>query len=52
MPALSFLFAGSFKKYRAIDAAEVAKAMLAAAQSGKAGVNIYEYTQIKMLSAQ
>ena len=52
MPALSFLLAGSLKKYRAIDAAEVAKAMLAADQSGKAGVNIYEYTQIKMLSAQ
>ena len=49
MPALSFLLPA---KYRAIQAKAVAKAMLAAAQSGKTGVNIYEYTQIKMLSAQ
>ena len=52
MPALSFLLPGTLKKYRAIQAVEVAKAMLAAAQTAKAGVNVYEYAQIKMLSAQ
>ena len=50
MPALSFALQGPLKKYRAIESADVAKAMLAAARSDKTGINIYEYTQIKMLS--
>ncbi len=49
MPALSFMLPGSLKKYRAIDAADVAKAMLAAAKSGKAGINVHEYSQMKMV---
>ncbi|HTN07559.1 NAD(P)H-binding protein [Agriterribacter sp.] len=52
MPALSFLLAGSLKKYRAIEAPDVAKAMLAAAKSGKTGINVYEYAQMKMLLKQ
>lgn len=52
MPVLSFMLAGSLKKYRAIEALDVARAMLAAAQSGKTGINVHEYTQMKMLSAQ
>ena len=47
MPALSFMLAGALKKYRPIEAADVAKAMLAAAKSGKTGVNIHEYRQMK-----
>ncbi len=39
------------KKYRAIESADVAKAMFAAARSDKTGINVYEYAQIKMLSA-
>ncbi len=52
MPALSFMLAGALKKYRAIEALDVARAMLAAAQSGKTGINVHEYTQMKILSAQ
>ena len=48
MPALSFMLPGSLKKYRAIDATDVAKAMLAAAKSGKAGIMVHEYAQMKM----
>ena len=50
MPVLSFMLAGSLKKYRAIEALDVAKAMLAAARSNHTGINVYEYTQIKALS--
>ena len=49
MPALSFMLAGSLKKYRAIEASDVAKAMLAAAKAGKAGINVHEYAQMKTL---
>lgn len=48
MPALSFMLPGSLKKYRAINATDVAKAMLTAAKSGKAGINVHEYSQMKM----
>ena len=51
MPALSFMLAGSLKKYRAIEASDVAKAMLAAAKSGKWGINVYEHAQMKTLQA-
>ncbi|HRP58054.1 NAD(P)H-binding protein [Agriterribacter sp.] len=47
IPALSFMLAGSLKKYRAINAADVAKAMLAAAKSDKTGINVHEYRQMK-----
>lgn len=52
MPALSFLFFGPFKKYRAVKAEDVAKAMLGAARAGTPGQHIYEYTQIQALSAR
>lgn len=43
MPFLSLWFVGSLKKYRAIRHLDVAKAMIAAAKSGKKGNFIYHY---------
>ncbi len=41
-----FLF-GPLKKYHAIEAKNVAKAMIAESKRDSTGVNIYEYEQIK-----
>jgi uncharacterized protein YbjT (DUF2867 family) len=43
-----FLF-GSLRKYHAIEAKDVAKAMVAESKRGGTGVNVYEYEQIKNL---
>lgn len=46
IPALAFALRGSFKKYRAVKAEDVAMAMLRAAQSDKKGLHIHEYPEI------
>jgi hypothetical protein len=46
MQALSYTFYGHLKKYRAIDAVTVAKAMIAASKIGEAGNNVYTYGDI------
>lgn len=48
----SSLFFGSWRQYRAIEGSVVAKAMLAAAKSGKPGVNRYTFDAIKELAAR
>ncbi|HEX5025953.1 MAG TPA: semialdehyde dehydrogenase, partial [Agriterribacter sp.] len=50
MPLFSMLMAGSLKKYKPVQALDVAKAMLAASKTGNTGTNIYEYPEIKMLA--
>jgi uncharacterized protein YbjT (DUF2867 family) len=42
MTSLSFLMVGKWKKYRAIEADVVARAMVYAAGQGKSGLNMYE----------
>jgi uncharacterized protein YbjT (DUF2867 family) len=42
MTSLSFLMVGKWKKYRAIEADVVARAMVSAAGHGKSGLNMYE----------
>jgi uncharacterized protein YbjT (DUF2867 family) len=49
--ALSFLFIGAWRKYRPIQAADVAKSMVAAANKEIAGVHLYEYDEMKTLIA-
>ena len=46
MKLLSFLFAGSLKKYKPIQSSDVAKAMVAASKQQKKGVHVYEYKEI------
>jgi len=48
MPLFSIFMQGPFKKYRAIQAATVAKAMLTIAKNPKEGVNIYESDEIEL----
>jgi len=50
MQVISFLFLGSLKKYRAIQAASVAKAMLAVSKSGQPVKRTYTYTEIIKLA--
>ncbi len=47
MKILSLFFFGPLKKYHAIEAKDVAKAMVAESKREGIGVNIYEYEQIK-----
>jgi uncharacterized protein YbjT (DUF2867 family) len=47
--ATSFLLIGAWRKYKPIQAAEVAKSMVAAANREIAGVHQYEYDEIKDL---
>lgn len=47
---LEFVFVGKLKKYSAIDASELATAMLAAARHAESGSHIYEYEQILALA--
>jgi hypothetical protein len=49
MPAFSWALGGSSAKYKAIDAGDVAKAMLAAANASTKGIHFYDYTQMKEL---
>lgn len=49
MKFFSRLFIGKFTKYRAIEATEVAKAMVISSKSNLKSVVIYEYIQIKSL---
>lgn len=49
MKGISFLLLGAWRKYRAISAATVAKAMVAAANREKAGVHMYEYDEMQDL---
>ncbi len=49
MKAISFLLLGGWRKYRPIAAADVAKAMVAAANKEIAGVHMYEYDQMQKL---
>lgn len=46
MQALSFLFAGSFKKYHPIKASNVANAMIAESKLSRPGVTILEYKEM------
>jgi uncharacterized protein YbjT (DUF2867 family) len=47
--AISFLLIGAWRKYRPIQAAEVARSMVAAANKEIAGVHLYEYDEMKAL---
>ena len=49
MKFLSRLFFGPLKKYHAIKAKDVAKAMIAQSKRNSTGVNIFEYQQLKSL---
>ncbi|MCG3154537.1 MAG: hypothetical protein DKINENOH_01131 [bacterium] len=48
---LSFAFIGPLRRYRGIAAADVAAAMIAIAQSGRTGVNVYESEQLQAIAA-
>lgn len=48
--ALDFAFAGMFKKYSAVDADDLAVAMISVARKAEAGVHLYEYEQILALA--
>jgi uncharacterized protein YbjT (DUF2867 family) len=43
LPAISFLLAGAWRKYRPIQAAQVAHSMISIANAGIPGVHIHEY---------
>jgi uncharacterized protein YbjT (DUF2867 family) len=47
--AFSFLLLGAWRKYKPIAAADVAKAMVAAANNEIAGVHTYEYDEMQQL---
>jgi uncharacterized protein YbjT (DUF2867 family) len=47
MTSLSFLMVGKWKKYRAIEADVVARAMVTAARQGRSGLNVYESDTIQ-----
>lgn len=49
-PALNLLMLGGLRRYRAISAAEVGKAMAAAAKRNGLGVFIYHYGEIRSLA--
>lgn len=46
MPAVSVFLAGSLKKYKPVEASDVAKAMINASKEEKRGIFIYEYNDI------
>jgi uncharacterized protein YbjT (DUF2867 family) len=48
--ALDFAFVGIFKKYSAVEADDLAAAMLAVARKAEAGVHYYEFEQILALA--
>ena len=47
--AFSFLLIGAWRKYKPVQAADVAKSMVAAANREIAGVHMYEYDEMKTL---
>lgn len=47
--SISFLLVGTWRKYRPIHAADVAKAMIVAANKEVAGVHMYEYDEMRKL---
>jgi uncharacterized protein YbjT (DUF2867 family) len=49
LPLLSPLMGGSLRKYRAIEAVDVAEAMLSAAKRGFSGFHVYNSEEVKML---
>jgi uncharacterized protein YbjT (DUF2867 family) len=49
--ATSFLLIGAWRKYKPIQAADVARSMVAAANKEIAGVHMYEYDEMKALIA-
>ena len=51
VPLLNFAMAGGLRRYRAISAASVGKAMVAAARQDKNGRFVYEYEEIRKLAA-
>lgn len=46
MKSLSFLFVGTIKKYKAIQASDVAKSMVACAKNSEDGVRVLSYEEI------
>lgn len=50
-PALTFVMAGSLRRYRAIQADAVGKALVAAAREEKSGSFVHEYDQIIRLAS-
>lgn len=52
VPALSFLFIGGWRKYKPINAADVARAMMAAANKEISGVHMCEYDEMEQLVNQ
>lgn len=52
MKLFSLLLFGPLKKYHAIKAGDVARAMIAESKGNSSGVNIFEYEQIKRLINQ
>ncbi len=50
MKPLSFLMIGALQKYKPVDAEDVAKAMIVAAQGQQDGKHIYEYDDILQLA--
>jgi uncharacterized protein YbjT (DUF2867 family) len=51
MKTFSFAIAGSFRKYKPVNAVDVAKAMLQASKIRKPGFSIYEYDSIRRLAS-
>jgi uncharacterized protein YbjT (DUF2867 family) len=51
LPLLNFVMVGRTRRYRAISAAVVGKAMVAAAQRERSGTFVYEYEEIRTLAA-
>ena len=52
LPVLSLFLIGPFKKYRAIEAKTVAKAMLEIALQNKSGFNIYQSDELQTIGNQ
>jgi hypothetical protein len=50
MSGLKYVLAGPLKKYRAIQASDVAKAMVHTAQMNLSGVNIFESQRIQEIA--
>jgi uncharacterized protein YbjT (DUF2867 family) len=51
-PLFNLAMIGGLKRYRAIAASDVGKAMVAAARRDGSGTSVYEYDQIKELAAE
>jgi len=49
---LQFAFIGGFRKYRAIEASTLARAMIAAVGRGEPGRHIYRFDEIQALAKQ